>query len=105
MAGARRSIISEATLIPAGLVITLLGLAFWVGTVSSTATNNTRDLAVLRDDSQHGIEYVRDQRQKFDEILSNRMREQDKVMADVQQRVAKMEGKIDLIYDAVVRKK
>lgn len=58
--------ISEGTLVPLSLVLTIAGGAFWISSVYSMAATNSKEIQMLRDKQDQYYEEI----QKVDERLS-----------------------------------
>jgi len=81
--------ISDKSKVTLGIVITLLGLAFWVGSVHSMTVTNGRD-----------IDKVAIARIEADRRLADRLREDEQTFSDVVGRLSRIEGQVQYIYDA-----
>jgi hypothetical protein len=88
------SVFSESTLVPASLVVTLLGLAYWVASVAGVARQAATD-----------VEYLRDQRQKFEVIFSERMQQQQRDTSELKALTFSINSKVDMIIREQDQKK
>jgi hypothetical protein len=77
---------SETTLVPVSLVVTLLGLAYWVSSIASVAHQAAAD-----------VENLRDQRQKFEVIFSDRMQQQQRDASELKALTFSINSKVDMI--------
>lgn len=78
--------INEKTLIPIGLVVTLLTFAGWVGRVHSETETNTHDIEQIRADR------------------SVQLLEMNKMVGTIREQLGTMDGKIQYIYDATIKR-
>lgn len=79
-------LLSEATLLPASLVITLLMLAYWIASVAGVAHQAASD-----------VEYLRDQKQKFDILFSERMQQQNRDASELKSLTSSINAKVDML--------
>ena len=87
-----RGIINEAGLVPVSIVAVVASFAFWFSHVQSSTEANYAAIAELSLKTQEDFTYIRAQRQSNDTLVSDRMRDTEKVLREITDRLGRIEG-------------
>lgn len=90
-----RAAITDQTFVSFSMALALASFAFWLASVQATTNANAAGIKDVVSETKSSLEYIRDQRQRGDTILADRMREQDKVLREMTDRLGRIEGKLD----------
>ncbi len=83
-------VFSESTLIPVSFITTIVGVCFWVGSLSARVDAHGEDVAALQAKNQ-----------RWDAIIAEHERQANQFTADLGGRISALDAKISFIYDYV----
>ncbi len=90
-------VLDEKTFVPLSVLAAMASFVFWLATVDVNSKANASAITDLAYKTHEDFATIRDEREKYESSLSVHIRDQDKLLREMTDRLGRIEGKLDTL--------